>query len=170
MENQGRNSRQVGALNRRNIIDRRDYNERRNDRDDETQPTYFEQLILQHLQTQQTPAQSTSQVVPADITKTSLTLQQIGTIAIVVGSIIISGFSAWTALNKDLDAQKSSFVSFKESISKDVIGLEKTISEIKKANDDLKLENKKSFDVLESRIQDLDTTVTQIYQKVSQKP
>lgn len=163
MINQGRNQRQ------NDVWDGNDRRNMDNDRRHElSQPTYFEQAILQHLQAQQTPVQP---VVPQveNIAQTQLTVQQMVGIVIVLGSVAISGFSAWSALNRDLDSQKSTFVAFKDSISKDVDGLGKDIIEIKHLTSELKTDNQKTVDTLDKRIQDLDTTVTQIYQKVSQK-
>lgn len=164
----------------RNQPDYWDGNDRRGsqDRRDEfstgqTQPSYFEQIILQNLQQLQQP-QSTifappAPVVVENITQSTLTLQQIAGIIIVLGSILVSGFSGWTALNKDLDNQKAAFSAFKDSIGKDVNGLEKNLIELRELNNEIKLDNKKTAESLEKRIQNLDQTVTQIYQKVSQK-
>ena len=159
MANQGRNFNQSNwdGQERRGV-------DRRGALDD--QPTYFEQMIINHLQ-HQGQAQPAAPKPPENITQSTLTLSQIGSIVMAVAGLIFGGFSAWNNLNRDIELEKNNFASFKESIVKDMDGLEKTLDELKKANNELKLDNKKSLEVIDRRIQDLDNTVSQIYQKVS---
>lgn len=156
--------------------DRRTYDDRRNPNAQPPQPSYFEQMILQHLEEQamnnQVSSQQIQQSTPKffdNIAQGSLTLTQIGGILIVLGSLLFSGFGVWSSLNKEIDTQKSTFVIFKDSISKDIDSLNRSVADLKHFNEDLKSQNQKSFDGLDRRIQDLDASISQIYQKVSKK-
>ena len=104
-----------------------------------------------------------------DIADTTLTLQQIGGIIVVLGSLVFSGFSAWNNLNKDIDSQKVSFEQFKTQVSKDITDIQASVIDIRRINEDIKLQNQKTYEALDRRIQDLDTSVTQMYQKVRDK-
>lgn len=120
----------------------------------------------QHPPQPPTPASSNGDKNAASAT---LTLQQIGGIIIVSGSLFVSGFSAWSNLNKELDIQKNNFDQFKIQIGKDVDDVQSTIKELKVINENMRLQNQKTSEALDRRIQDLDTSLTQIYQKVSAK-
>ena len=164
MSNQGRSN------NLWNGNDRRNYHDRRDETNQPPQPSYFEQMILEYLQDNQ-PASNNSKYPKLidNLGQGTLTLTQIGGIIVVLGSLTFSGFSVWGNLNKELDIQKNNLTLFKESINKDVDLLQKNVIELKRLSEDMKVQQQKSSDSLERRISDLDSTVAQIYQKVSSK-
>lgn len=141
-------------------FERRDYDRQH------YQPQYYQQP---QYSPQYSPVQQSMPVDTKNVAQTTLTLQQLGGIIVVVGSVLLSGFSAWSNLNRELDDQKINFDQFKVQISKDVDDVQQTVKDLKKINEDMKLQNQKSNEALDHRIQDLDATVTQIYQKVSSK-
>lgn len=104
-----------------------------------------------------------------NVANTTLTLQQIGGIVVVVGSILISGFSAWSNLNRELDLQKNNLVQFKTSIEKTIEGVDNSTKELKKLTETMQAQNQKANEELNRQIQSLDSSVTQLYQKVSAK-
>lgn len=104
-----------------------------------------------------------------NVAQTTLTLQQLSAIVVVVGSVLLSGFSAWSNLNKELDIQKNNLDQFKTQISKDVDDVQSNMKDLKRLNEDMRAQNQKTAEALEHRIQELDASLTQIYQKVSAK-
>ncbi len=142
-------------------IERRDYDRQ------------YHQSQQQYYQQQYSPVpQSAQQSVNVDtknVAQTTLTLQQLGGIIVVVGSVLLSGFSAWSNLNRELDDQKITFDQFKVQISKDIDDVQQNVKELKKINEEMKVQTQKGNEALDHRIQDLDASVTQIYQKVSSK-
>lgn len=116
-------------------------------------------------QTPQAPS-----IAPKDnVAQHTLTLQQLGGIVVVLGSVLVSGFSAWSNLNKELDIQRNNFDQFKTIISRDVDEVQSSMKELRRLTDEVKLQDQKTKEMLERRIQDLDTSLSQIYQKVSAK-
>jgi hypothetical protein len=114
------------------------------------------------------PAQISTEA-SKNIANSSLTLSQLGGIVIVLGSIAVSLFSAWSGLNKEIDTQKNLLEQFKQQIGRDVSILEKNIQELKSINSSMQIDNKTREETLEKRIQDLDSTISQIYQKVNRQ-
>lgn len=104
-----------------------------------------------------------------NITQSTLTLSQIGGIAIVIVSIFGSGINIWASMNKQIDEQKNSLENFKQQITKDLNNMDNGLTELKKINQSMHVENKQTFEQLEKRIQELDATMTQIYQKMRDK-
>ena len=102
-----------------------------------------------------------------NVAQSTLTLTQIASILVVIGSVIISGFSAWSNLNRELDLQKNNLETFKAQSNKDVDNIETSIKDLKKTIEDAKNQTQKSNEMLEQRIQSLDASVSQIYQKVT---
>ena len=108
---------------------------------------------------------------PAD-TKAStatLTLKEIGSIVVFVIGVAGTVFSAWNNLNRELDLQQNNFAQFKEHISKDVDGVVKTIDELKKNLEKINDVGIKNTTALDARIQELDASVAQLYQKLREK-
>lgn len=118
---------------------------------------------------QPTPPITNNAEASKNIANSSLTLSQLGGIVIVLGSISVSLFSAWAGLNKEIDTQKNLLEQFKQQIAKDVSILEKSINELKTINSTMHNDDKNRIENLDKRIQELDSTVSQIYQKVSSK-
>lgn len=104
-----------------------------------------------------------------NVGSTTLTLQQFGGIVVVLGSIILSGFSTWNNLNRDLDQQKTSAEQFKIQINKDIDGISSDVKDLKNLQELIKNDNKQLADSLNKRITELDASVTQLYQKVNGK-
>ncbi len=102
-----------------------------------------------------------------NVAQATLTLQQIGGIALVIGSILFSGFSAWSNLNSALDIQQNNFDQFKGQIGRDLNNMQDNIKELKRISDEVRTQNKQTADSLEHRIQELDASLAQIYQKIS---
>jgi hypothetical protein len=96
----------------------------------------------------------------------NLTIAQIGGSIVVVGSIVMSAFSAWSNLNKELDAQKATFAQHVELSKRDNDDLNEKIHELKASTAESKLQTQKQFELLDKHIQDLDSTVTNMYQKM----
>lgn len=101
--------------------------------------------------------------------QTTLTLTQIASILVVVGSVIVSGFSAWSNINRELDLQKNNLETFKTQNTKDVDNIESSIRDLKKTIEESKIQTQKSNEQLDQRIQNLDTTVSQLYQSIKTK-
>lgn len=132
-------------------------------------PAYYQYPPYTPPPPQQPQQSQSSQSDTKNVAQHTLTLQQLGGILVVVGSVILSGFSAWSNINKELDIQKNNFDQFKVQISRDVNDVQDNMKELKRITEDMRAQNQKTFDALAQRIQDLDTSLAQIYQKVSSK-
>jgi len=106
---------------------------------------------------------------PKNVGSTTLTLQQFGGIVIVLSSILLSGFSTWNNLNRDLDLQKSTSEQFRAQITKDIDSISSDVKDLKNIQETIKNDNKLLADTLNKRIAELDASVTQLYQKVNGK-
>lgn len=101
-----------------------------------------------------------------EIIKSTLTVEQIfKSIPMIVGAagVIIAG---WYSLQTEVAKQKDNFSEFKVQIAKEISGLQESIKELKNYNDIVRIENKKISEDLNNKIQELDSTVMQMYQKV----
>lgn len=108
-------------------------------------------------------------VAEKNIAQTTLTLQQIGGIIIVLGSVLVSGFSAWNNLNKEIDIQRNSLEQLKLQISKDISSIEKILIENKRDNTEIFARLQKNQESIDTRINEIDSTVMQIFQKINSK-
>lgn len=107
--------------------------------------------------------------VDAKASTATLTLKEIGSIVVFVIGVAGTVFSAWNNLNRELDLQQNNFAQFKEHISKDVDGVVKTIDELKKNLEKINDVGIKNTTALDARIQELDASVAQLYQKLREK-
>ena len=99
--------------------------------------------------------------------QSTLTLQQIGSATLVIIAFVFSVASVWNSLSRDLDLQKNNFEQFKVQTLKDFSNIDVAIKELKKINEDTKAQTLHATETLDRRLQDLDSTVAQIYQRVS---
>lgn len=104
-----------------------------------------------------------------NVAQNTLTLQQFGTIVLVLGSVLFGGFNYISNFTREIDTQKTNFDQFKSQIGKEVDDIQGSIKDLKRITDETKILHQTAHDTLERRIQDLDTSVTQLYQKVSAK-
>lgn len=128
---------------------------------------FQQMMMMQQQQLAMSQKQNSVKQEDAGITKSTLTLEQLGkSIPFIIGlaGVLIS---AWYNMTGEIDRQKTSFEQFKVQIQKDIETVQSNVKELKMSNEQLKLENKKTNDEISSRINELDTTVTQIYQKLS---
>ncbi len=169
MRNQGRNDNYDNEAYWDGIDRRNDNmeNDRRHTRYSEDIPPGYWQYPHQIQPMVHPNSMQVSNEASKNIANSSLTLSQIGGIIIVLGSIAISLFSAWSGLNKEIDSQKNLLEQFKQQIARDVMLLEKNIQELKSVNLSIQTEDKVFEETMEKRLQDLDSTVSQIYQKVN---
>jgi hypothetical protein len=130
----------------------------------EPSPQINEMLLQHFLKT------TTEKPTPTkDVTQATLTLKELGGLLIVLGSVLFSAFSAWNNINNDIDSQKNDFAQFKIQITKQIEDITISLKQITKLQEDSRKENQLSNEAMNSRIQELDTTISQIYQKVSSK-
>lgn len=137
-------------------VDRRGQDDRRNQ---QACPPYYQQYYTP-------PIQQPSNDVK-NVAQTTLTLQQIATIIVVLGSLLFSGFNIWTNLNRDIDLQRSTFSQFKEYTQKDMDTINANIKDLQNSIRSIKENDEKYNDAMNQRIQELDNSFTQLYSKVN---
>lgn len=126
----------------------------------------FQQMMLQQQMMMQ-QQKSHSKEEDSTITKSTLTLEQLGkSIPVIIGAVAVL-VSAWYNMTGEIERQKNSFEQFKIQIQKDIESLQFSVKELKTANELLKVENKKATEDISTRINELDSTVTNIYQKLN---
>lgn len=141
-----------GRERRRSDYDRRHFQEL---------PPYYPPYV--HMQP---PLQQPDQ---KNVAQNTLTLQQFGTIVLVLGSVLFGGFNYVSGFTREIDTQKTNFEQFKSQIGKEIDDIQGSIKDLKRINDETKLQHQTAHDAIERRIQELDTSVTQLYQKISAK-
>ncbi|PPD52540.1 MAG: hypothetical protein CTY12_06255 [Methylotenera sp.] len=104
-----------------------------------------------------------------NVALSTLTLQQFGTIVLVLGSVLFGGFNYVSNLTREIDTQRTNFEQFKSQIGKEIDNIQGSVKDLKRITDETKIHQQTSQDAIERRIQDLDTSVNQLYQKVSAK-
>jgi hypothetical protein len=113
--------------------------------------------IIQQQQ-HQTPPSSYYQPTPpsVDITKNTITIKDLVSLGIVLASSISGGFIIWNNLNNRIQQVDHQFELFKSNIERSVLEDEKA-----------KVELKTELAYVKGKVDDLDATVTQIYQKIT---
>lgn len=104
-----------------------------------------------------------------NVAQNTLTLQQFGTIVLVLGSVLFGGFNYVSGFTREIDTQKTNFEQFKSQIGKEIDDIQGSIKDLKRVNDETKIQHQTAHDAIERRIQELDTSVSQLYQKISAK-
>lgn len=99
--------------------------------------------------------------------KSTLTLQQVTTMIVALGSILIGGFSIYNALSREQDAQKYNIEQIRATSVKDNLALFESMKEFKSLNNQQQVSLQKSIEALDRRVGDLDSTVSQLYQQMS---
>ena len=107
----------------------------------------------QHVPPYYQPNQVASSV---DITKNTITIKDLVSLGIVLASSISGGFIIWNNLNNRVEQVNHQFELFKSNI-------ERSVLEDEKAKAELKTE----LAYVKGKVDDLDATVTQIYQKIT---
>jgi indole-3-glycerol phosphate synthase len=93
-----------------------------------------------------------------DISKSTLTMRDVIAIVGGLGSLLIGCFIVWNNLNNTISENQREFELFKNDISKTVQLDNKNLDELK-----VKLNN------IENNIKELDSTITQMYNKLNKK-
>jgi tetrahydromethanopterin S-methyltransferase subunit B len=98
-----------------------------------------------------------------------MTLKEYGGITTMLIGVIFAGSSLWNNLTRDIETQKMVFSQFKEQVLEQVNDINTHINELKQVNDKLQDIDKKDMAEIVARIQELDTSVNQLYQKLREK-
>lgn len=149
-----------GHERRRSEYDRRHYPD---------YPPYFPPFYPQPAVSQPVVPPTVPPTDPKNVALNTMTLQQFGTVALVLGSVFFGGFNYISNVTREVDTQKTNFEQFKSQMSKEIDDIQGSIKELKRIHDETKIQHQTAHDAIERRIQDLDTSVTQLYQKVSAK-
>jgi len=91
-----------------------------------------------------------------DITHSTLQMKDVWTIIGGLGSLLIGCFIVWNDLNRAITTNQHQFELFKSEISKSIENDDKTTDELKKKLGDIEL-----------KLKELDSTINQLYNKIS---
>ena len=103
------------------------------------------------------------------VSQTTLTLKELGTLVVVILGIATTLFSGWNDLNRSIANQQNNLEQFKEQVSTNLQNLKITVEETKKLSDKSTETTSKAITSIDAHIQELDTSVQQLYQKVRDK-
>lgn len=101
---------------------------------------------------------------PSDVTKSTVAVKDVIVAFIFIVTTLGTGVGIWTNLNNDLITQKMITSQLKEDLTKEIAALKTDMKELKVSEVSSTATQTKDLSDLEKRIQDLDATVTQIYQ------
>lgn len=105
-----------------------------------------------------------------DASEATLKVKSVVTAGVFLVGAAVSIFGVWMKMNQDMQADRLAFLAFKETMVAEVANLKSDIKEIKSSITQTQAADAKSIVDMERRVQDLDSSVTQIYQKmVSEK-
>ena len=124
-------------------------------------PSYFEQMILQHLQTLQKHEDH------KDVTETTMSMKSLGPLIVTIVTTIVFLVGVWVNLNSSIDhnanVAEKEITELRHSYEMNKVQMEKISSDAEKTI--AKLEVK--LDMIDKRISELDLSVSQMYQRMS---
>lgn len=107
--------------------------------------------------------------VDHNVSSATITIKDLLQAGAVIATVIFGGFGIWNNLSQELITQKLESKAYREQNTKEVESISATLKDLKLQLEQMKNSHDKDTSEIERHVQELDSTLTQLYQQVNSR-